>query len=323
MNVLVTGAAGNLGRLIIYKLVKSSEVKRIVGIDRKKFPSSLKSKRCEYYQIDICESEIERFLREIDVDVVVHLAFVLAPMFDAKRQWQINVIGSQNIFFAAERSGVRKLVFASSTNAYGAYSDNPEFLTEEDPLRTNPNIQYTVEKMVLEGILHKISIKNPNMIITILRPCLIVGPNIKNVVVNSFKVLGKMRLKVIPWISGSDPAIQLIHEDDVVMGFYRAIVEDHPGIFNLVGDGYISKEWFKKKGIRLAGISPKVIKMIFGLLWKLRIYNTDPNTLELLMHRWVASNEKIRSQWGFKFRYTSEQAMESMIRSDDFDSLDE
>jgi UDP-glucose 4-epimerase len=234
-------------------------------------------------------------------------------MYNSAKQWRINVFGSQNVFESAERAAVRKIVFASSTNAYGAHPDNPEFLTEKHPLRPNPGIQYTVEKMVAEGILQKISERNPQMVITILRPCIIVGENIRNPVVDMLKMVGRIKIKLLFSLKGFETYMQFIHEDDTIEGFYRAVVEDHPGTFNLVSDGCIGINWLKNQGVRIVQIHPKVAWLLLGFLWNFRIYNTNPNILELVKYRWTASNEKIKKEWGFKFKHTSQGAIESLL----------
>ena len=309
MNVLVTGAGGNLGRLLVSKLSSNSKIKKIIGVDLKE-PKPIQ--KLKFYKIDIRDKNIRKIFQEEKVDTVIHLAFMLVPMYDTKKQWDINVLGSQNIFFISEESKVKKIVFASSTNAYGAHPDNPIPLTEEHPLRPNPDVQYTVEKMICEGMLNKIQERNPKMIVTILRPCTIVGPHIKNPLLNIMK---KTKMKSFVTFIGYNPALQFVHEEDVTQAFYQAVIESHPGIFNVVPDDYIDITIAKEKGYKIFWLHFPTAKFFANVIWKLRLFNTAPATLDLIRYSWVASNEKIRKEWGFKFNYTTDEALLSVLKT--------
>ena len=44
---------------------------------------------------------------------------------------------------------------------------------------------------------------------------------------------------VLPTVLGFDPRLQFVHEDDAVEVLRRMAEEDHPGTFNVAGDGVL------------------------------------------------------------------------------------
>ena len=53
-----------------------------------------------------------------------------------------NVRGTRNVFESARAAGASKVVYVSSGVAYGAHPDNDVPLTEESPLRANPDFPW-------------------------------------------------------------------------------------------------------------------------------------------------------------------------------------
>src|SRR5207244_1812829 len=69
--------------------------------------------------------------------------------------------------------------------------------------------------------------------LTILRFANFMGSQIETPLTRYFS------LPVVPTPLGYDPRIQFVHEDDAVEVLYRAVREEHPGIFNVAGDGAV------------------------------------------------------------------------------------
>ena len=67
-------------------------------------------------------------------DTIIHLAFIINPLHD-KKIYDIDVNGTKNVMRAGIEAGVKKFVITSSTMVYGAWEDDPEWLTEEDETR--------------------------------------------------------------------------------------------------------------------------------------------------------------------------------------------
>ena len=78
-----------------------------------------------------------------DVELIFHLAGMMGvwrPLADYRL---VNVNGSENLYKAAQRAGVRRFVHTSSHTVYGlGYG---RFMTENDPLRPDPD-PYSITK---------------------------------------------------------------------------------------------------------------------------------------------------------------------------------
>lgn len=133
--VLVTGGTGTFGRAFVSKLLKESEVKKIIIFSRDEFKQSnmqndlvAYDKRLRFFIGDI--RDLQRLERAFDgVDIVVHAAAlkqVPAIEYNPFEAVKTNVLGSQNVIEAALNKNVSKVLLISSDkavqpiNLYGA-----------------------------------------------------------------------------------------------------------------------------------------------------------------------------------------------------------
>jgi len=113
--LLLTGAAGGLGRELRARLKANCRVLRV-------------SDRAELGQADADEEVVQAELADADavmamvagVDAIVHLGGVsveaaFAPILQA------NIVGAYNLYEAARKHGVKRIVFASSNHVTGFY----------------------------------------------------------------------------------------------------------------------------------------------------------------------------------------------------------
>jgi len=129
----VTGVAGFIGSNLAGRLL--SEIYRVIGIDnlsyglRENVPEGV-----EFYQYDIRRREIAPLFE--GVDTVFHLAAkncIADCQMDPVETAEINVSGAVNVFEAARRAGVRKIVYAESSAIYEGSSIYPTPESEEKP----------------------------------------------------------------------------------------------------------------------------------------------------------------------------------------------
>lgn len=111
----MTGVAGFIGSNLAIRLLGAGY--HVIGLDtlaygiREQIPSAV-----EFHQVDIRSKEI--FERFDGVDVVFHLAAkndLVACQKDPVETMEINVAGTTNVFEAARRAKVRKVVLATSS----------------------------------------------------------------------------------------------------------------------------------------------------------------------------------------------------------------
>lgn len=309
--IVITGVAGYLGRVLLPYLEQDPEVDRVVGIDRRPPENNIVGDKLVFHQLDIRDPGLEEALA--GADVLVHLAFMLMrlPGDDKEEIDEINVGGTRAVCQAAARQGVRKLIFTSSVVAYGLHSDNPIPLTEESPLRPNPGLYYSRAKAAVEQYLDAFETEHPEMIVTRLRPCTVVGPQADP---------AQMTSLVSPTavlVRGADPPYQLLHEDDLARALHLVIQRDAPGIYNVTGDEPCTlRELVQSRGGRVIALPYFVVRGLLGLMWRMGLSVFAPEWADLSRYPLVASNERLKGL-GWVPRYTTAEAFAALLAADD------
>ena len=74
----------------------------------------------------------------------MHLASIVTPGKDSTRELEhaVDVDGHPHVLDACLAHGVRRIVVSSSGAAYGYHPDNPEWITEDQPVRGNEEFAY-------------------------------------------------------------------------------------------------------------------------------------------------------------------------------------
>ncbi|MFN0202251.1 MAG: NAD-dependent epimerase/dehydratase family protein [Bacteroidia bacterium] len=129
MKVLVTGASGHIGNVLVRKLVERGEDVRILTIEGDK-PDWLKELPLEVYKGDIRDKELVMQAVE-GREVVFHLASIISiSSYPSKELYEVNVGGTQNVIDACLAHKVRRLVYTSSVHALPDLPNN-QLITEE------------------------------------------------------------------------------------------------------------------------------------------------------------------------------------------------
>lgn len=301
--VAITGVSGYLGQRLLDVLDQDSNVERIVGIDVEDPPSG--ALKLEFHRLDIREGELAKALP--GTDVLVHLAYALDPMRDERLMRDINVGGTHNVLEAAASVDVRRLVYVSSGMIYGAHPDNDVPLTERSPLRANKDFAYASHKLESEVLVAAFAAAHPETVVTVFRPAIVFGPNVENFMSRALeapRVFG---------VRGFRPPLQLVHEEDVAEALALAVRERLAGVFNVCADGWLeAAEVDAILGKRRIELPEAVGFSLAERLWKAGISESPPAELHYLMHPWVMSNERLRSQ-GWGPRHTNRRTLEETL----------
>ena len=250
LTVAVTGPTGTFGFGLVPLLQADDRIGRIIGIARRPFdPSDYGWTKMEYRRGDVRDqAALETAFR--DVDVVVHLAFMI--MGNARRDTirGINIDGTVNTFRAAATAGAKRFVYASSVAAYGFHRDNPVGMTEEWPTRQAERLFYAQEKAELEQLLHEEAAAHPRLGLYVLRPPVVLGPHAlgaKAILPGPLNTIAaRLAPDVLPLrfplpMLVPDMAMQFIHEDDVGQALLLCVVgAGAPGAYNIAGDGVVT-----------------------------------------------------------------------------------
>jgi len=152
LKVLVTGGAGFVGSHVVDSMVERGQQVVVVDDLSTGFRENI-NPGAKFHRLSICDEGLAGVLEQERPEVINHNAAqmdvrrsVAEPIFDAEQ----NILGSLNLITSAIRSGVRKIIYASSGGAvYGEAQYLP--VDEEHPI--NPLSQYGVSKHTVEHYL--------------------------------------------------------------------------------------------------------------------------------------------------------------------------
>jgi UDP-glucose 4-epimerase len=230
--VLVTGVSRFLGARVANTLQADPGIERVIGVDT--VPPTTPLGRTEFVRVDIRTPSIAKVMASADVDTVVHLNLVTAPAGPRPTTKELNVIGTMQLLAACQRSpDMRKLVVRSSAAVYGSSPRDHAVFGETDEPVEAPSSGYAKDAVEVEGYVRGLGRRRSDLTVSVLRFANFLGPEVDSPLTRYF------RLPVVPTVLGFDPRLQFVHEDDGVEVLRRMVVEDHPGTYNVAGDGIL------------------------------------------------------------------------------------
>ncbi|RME55617.1 MAG: NAD-dependent epimerase/dehydratase family protein [Deltaproteobacteria bacterium] len=309
--IALTGVAGFPGAKLLEALLERNDFDHIVSLDLKRPPIPVTEGK--FYKIDLTDPVADAILADIlrkeGCEYVVHCAFLSKPIHSSSYAHELEEIGTMHLLNACAQSGVRKIVVRSTTMVYGAHPDNPAYLTESHPLRGDLDYPFIRDKVNVEHLVERFRRRNPDIAVTVLRPCTTLGPTVQN--------LATLYLdhRVSLTILGHDPLIQLVHEVDVVDAFLRAIEADVEGIFNIAGKGVLPLSAI----LRVAGnlrlpLRYRSAVRFTDLLWLSQLAPAPSPHLNYLRYPWVADVTAAEERLGFTPHHTTAETIEHYAR---------
>ncbi len=159
MKVLITGGTGFVGSNLAGHFSKNNEV-IITGTKNEQTPKiKTINKNIQWKNLG-------------SIDVLFHQAAINDTLLtDAEVMNKFNVEYSKNLFHNAVNNGCKKIVYASSTAAYG---DAPAPYKEQGPF--NPLNAYGRSKLMLDWFAMDFARDHPNILVVGLRYCNVYGP---------------------------------------------------------------------------------------------------------------------------------------------------
>lgn len=169
--VLVTGAAGYIGSVLVRELLQRKYAVR--GLDILNFGSESLSELFNRPDFELMKGDIRieaDVAKAIDgVDAVIHLAAIVgdpACAKDPQLSQETNLTGSKMLFDLCNKSkNVKRFVFASTCSNYGKM-DGDGFMTETSPLK--PVSLYAKLKVEFEEYVRKAAVRD-DFVVTPLR----------------------------------------------------------------------------------------------------------------------------------------------------------
>lgn len=267
-SVLITGAGGALARRVIKDL---EDKQNIVGVEFRrntKAPRSIVS-----YRVDFHKRNFEDVFRDHNIKTVIHLGRFEAEESTLEGRYNANVMGSQRLFDLCVKYKVQQVIVLSTFYVYGASAYNPALLTESAPLKASGLSKDLVDAVELANLSNIYLWKHPDLNMTVLRPCHIVGPGVRN----SMSML--LSQPVAPVLFGFSPMMQFIHIDDMARAIVKVFENPVSGVFNVAPQDWIPYQ----EALKVSGSSrlplpsiPPVVPHTLAKMFKLKVF---PNFL--------------------------------------------
>lgn len=303
--VLVTGGNGFLGSSVVRGLVSSGL--SVVSADLAIPSSSVAG--VEHVVMDVTDAAaVEVAFAGRAIEVVVHLASIVTPGKDSSREleYAVDVTGSRHVLDACLAHGVRRVVVSSSGAAYGYHPDNPDWLTEDDPVRGNEVFAYSHHKRLVEELLAELRESHPELEQVVLRIGTILGERVDNQITALFE-----RPRLLKIRGASSPFV-FIWDTDVVEIICRAVTSPVTGVFNVAGDGTLTiDEIAAALGKRTLVLPEGALKLALGVGRRLGLTAYGPEQTIFLKHRPVLANDRLKTVFGYQPSKTSAEAFEA------------
>ena len=308
--ILVTGAAGYIGSQLVTALEGDyrDSWDLLVATDVRDPPARRIGFGATWERMDVRAAELAGLMTRHRIDTVVHLASIVTPGKDSSREFEysVDVLGTRNLLDAAVRTGVRRVVVTSSGAAYGYHADNPEWLTEDHPLRGNPEFAYSDHKRQVEEMLAGFRERHPGLEQVVFRVGTILGETTRNQITALFE-----RARPIVVTGAASPFV-FVWDQDVVGCLVRAVGEGPPGIYNVAGDGTMTMaEIVAAMGTRARRIPARVLRAALAVLKPLGLSPYGPEQVGFLQFRPVLDNTRLKAAFGYVPKKTSREAFET------------
>jgi UDP-glucose 4-epimerase len=314
--VLVTGAAGYLGSLLVAVLADPDSSAHapaaVLAADVREMPPSKRLPGVHYAVADIRSPGLAELMREHAIDTVVHLASIVTPGKGSTREFEysVDVLGTRNVLEACVAAGVKKIVVTSSGAAYGYYADHPAWIGEERPIRGNQAFAYSWHKRLVEEMLAEYRTQHPELAQVVFRVGTILGETVRNQITDLFE---KPRLIAI---QGAKSPFVFIWDRDVVGCIVEAVFSRKAGVYNLAGDGALTiHEIAMRLGKRCVEIPAWVLQAALFVLHALGLTQYGPAQVDFLRYRPVLDNRRLKQEFGYVPRLTSAEVFDLYRRA--------
>ena len=227
--VVVTGAAGAVGRRVLSKLEEDPGVARIVAIDVAEIRPGVA--KTEQRRLDLALADAPSLLKS--ADTFVHLAFSSRTEINEPEAARATSRRPAGCSTRPSTAGVEQVVVVSSATVYGAWANNPVPLTEDAPLRPNPEPAYAVHKAQVERLVTDWADDHSDAAVANLRPALALAEDGAGWITRCLTGSAGIRA------GDNDPPMQFLHLDDLASAVEHVRRGQLSGAFNVAPDGWI------------------------------------------------------------------------------------
>jgi nucleoside-diphosphate-sugar epimerase len=305
MRVVVTGASGAVGRHVADRLASNTNVTELVGLDR--------TTSFGVTGFDLLEDDLATVLQE--GDTIVHLATSPTGFAGEQGAARNDVAMADRIISGAAAAGAGHLVLASSAMVYGAWPDNPMPITENAPVRPNPEFRFGVVRTEIEQMGAAWE-DDSDGILTVLRAATTLARGRENGLANLLRNSAALRN------ADGEASAQFLHAEDFATAVEAVVVGAHAGTFNVAPDG-----WLRPNEVAALRGTPETPLRVPGFVvaavaeGRRRMgASTHPGLTPYLQHPWVVANDRLRAI-GWEPEFSNEEAYVAGHRPSRFDGI--
>lgn len=291
--ILITGAAGYVGAMLVKKFAEREDVEHIIGLDKEPRPEFLadmpKLVYLEMNTADRWHKEVDRY----QPDIVIHTAWQIREIYGNRAlTWKWNIDGSDEVFdYAFSEPNVKRLIHFSTVASYGSFPDNSvdHRFTEDEPFRVTDYLYAEEKRITEEHLKSKYDLhraERPDLSIAILRPAAITGPRGRFMRIRfglqaalSGQLKDSLVYRLVSAMTSFVPVTpkwlrQFIHEDDVVGIVERLSFGEAAGsyeVFNICPPGPVVRgsDMARAVGKKTILVAPWMVRIPFFFFWHL------------------------------------------------------
>ena len=272
----------------------------------------------DFVHADTRLSVIGKLIRQLHIDTVVHLAVMVDSPHDERSIHETNVIGTMNVLVgsSAPSSPVRRVIVKSSQAIYGAAPTDPSFFSEDMTNWDKPASGLTGDLLEMEQLLSEFALRNDSCRVTALR----LGYRVSE----DTTLARYLSLPIVPTFAGFDPRLQMLHEEDAAEAIVRAVVGEHPGVFNVSGEGVVLlSQAIGIMGGRTAPVLPPYSPWLARLGLKLfaRV-DMQRHLADFIAFGSVMDCSRLAVEFGWKPAYSSRQTMDALARGKEIEQIE-
>jgi len=260
MKVLVTGGAGFIGSHICKSLLKGGHSVTCIDNFDPYYDPGYKRENIAGLDLELVEGDILNYdkLKKlcVDVDYVYHEAAqagVRASVEDPIKPHRVNTEGTLNVLRAAVKTGVKKVISASSSSVYGTV----KYLPFDENHPNNPRSPYGVSKLAAEYYCNVFTelygIKTVN-----LRYFTVYGPRMRPDLAISIFTRSALANEPIEIFGDGSKTRDFTYIDDIVSA-NMALMEKGEGTYNIGAGNRISVNELAQTIIDLTNSDSKII----------------------------------------------------------------
>jgi UDP-glucose 4-epimerase len=312
--VLVIGVSNPLGAEVARRL--APQVPYLYGCDVHDPISALEE--MDFVHADVRHAAIGKLISRLQIDTVVHLAVMVDSPHAERAIHETDVIGTMNILVGCSgtSSRVRRLIVKSSQAVYGAGPSDPSFFSEEMMNPEPPASSVTRDLLDLEQLVAEFALREPSCQVSVLR----LGFRVSE----DTTLARYMSLPVVPTFAGFDPRLQLLHEEDAAEAIVRAVLGDHPGVFNVAAAGVV----LLSQSIAIMGGTPAPVLPPYGR-WMGRLalralagVNLPSHLADVIAYGSVMDCSRLEAHFGWKPAFSSRAVMDALARGKDLEVVE-